>query len=135
MESLTTFLQQATDYQNVGLFLLRLVIGFQFTYSGVTKIRKVKGFSEGIGLPPAVGLLVILAELTGGVGLLLGVLTQVAALFIMIVMVGSIGFKVIKWKSPYWANKGGWEYDLIWFSIAFLMLVTAGGSISIYPTF
>jgi uncharacterized membrane protein YphA (DoxX/SURF4 family) len=39
---------------------------------------------------------------------------------------------IFQWKSPYWASKGGWEYDLIWFVMALTIFLTGGGKIAIY---
>lgn len=135
METVMNFFAATSNFQDLALFFLRLVAGFMFTYSGVTKIQKIKGFSKGIGVPPAIGLLVILAELLGGIGLILGLFTKLAALFLMIVMAGSMFFHIIKWQSPYWATEKGWEYDLIWFTIAFVVLSTGGGALSVFPYF
>jgi len=77
---------------------------------------------------------VILAELAGGVGLLLGIWTQLAGLIIMGVMVGSIYFHVFVWNSPYWANKSGWEYDLMILTMAMVIVTTGGGDIALAPT-
>ena len=30
------------------------------------------------------------------------------------VMIGGHEGRALKWKSPYWAANGGWEYDLMW---------------------
>ena len=35
-------------------------------------------------------------------------------------------------KSPYWAASGGWEYDLMWFSMSLAIVVTGGGSIALW---
>lgn len=135
MEAFMNFFAGAGQFQDLSLFFLRLVAGFMFTYSGVTKIQRVKAFSKGINLPPAIGLLVILAELVGGIGLILGLFTKLAALFIMIVMVGSMYKHIFVWQSPYWATHKGWEYDLTWFMIAFVILTTGGGSLAVFPYF
>jgi len=133
METISNFFAQLTQYQDIGLFLMRLLVGLLFAYSGYGKAKKLKDFSKHNGLPLPIGTLVVLAELMGGIGLVLGFLTQIAALFIMIVMTGSMFTHIFKWKSPYWASKGGWEYDLMWFTMCLVILLSGGGSIALYP--
>jgi len=135
METISNFFAQLTQYGDVGLFLMRLLVGGLFTYSGSRKIRKYKSFAKGNGLPAAIGFLVALAELTGGVGLISGIFTQLAALFIMIVMAGAMYHHIVKWKSPYWAQSKGWEYDLMWFTMSLVILLSGGGAIALYPGF
>ena len=73
------------------------------------------------------------AEFWGGLAVGLGIATQLAALAIMGVMSGSMYHHIIKWKSPYWAANGGWEYDLMWFTMCLVIVVTGGGTIAIWP--
>ena len=86
-------------------------------------------------MPLPVGFLVVSAELFGGLGVAFGVLTQIAALGIMLVMTGSMYHHIFKWKSAYWAASGGWEYDLMWFTMCLVIVTTGGGQLGIYPGF
>jgi uncharacterized membrane protein YphA (DoxX/SURF4 family) len=63
----------------------------------------------------------------------LGVAPQLGALAIMGVMTGSMYHHIVKWRSPYWAASGGWEYDLMWFTMCLVIAVTGGGSIALWP--
>jgi len=62
----------------------------------------------------------------------LGLLTQIGALMIVLVMLGAISFHIFKWKSPYWATKGGWEYDLMWLVMCLVILFTGGGDLKLW---
>jgi len=133
MELLTKFLQSLLTYQDLGLFVMRLLVGTLFLYSGTRKIRDLKNFAKHNGLSMPVAIPVVLFEIFGGIGLILGIFTQLAALMIMAVMLGAMYFQIVKWKSPYWAQDKGWEYDLMWLVMCGVILTSGGGSIAIYP--
>lgn len=120
------------EYDYIALFLLRLVMGLMFIYSGFRKTKDVKSFSEKNDISHTLGYIVVTCEITAGVGLVFGIFTQIAALIVMGLMTGTMSKHIFQWKSPYWAAEGGWEYDLIWFLIAFTILLTGGGRIALY---
>jgi CheY-like chemotaxis protein len=72
-----------------------------------------------------------IAEFWGGLAVGLGIATQLGALAIMRVISGSMYHHIIKWKSPYCAASGGWEYDLMWFTMCLVIVVTGGGTIAV----
>ena len=109
------------------------MVGCSFAYSGFGKFKKLRSFSTDQGLPLPIAFLVVSAEFFGGLGVALGVLTQIAALGLMFVMTGSMYHHIFKWKSPYWAASGGWEYDLMWFTMCMVIVTTGGGHIGILP--
>lgn len=128
MENLFEILKQ---YDYIGLFLMRLIMGLMFIYSSIRKMKDVQGFSGKNELPLFLGYTVVAMELIAGVGLVLGLLTQLAALIVIGLMIGTMYKHIVQWKSPYWASKGGWEYDLIWFIMALTILLTGGGKIAL----
>ena len=68
------------------------------------------------------------AETLGAVGLLLGLLTQLAALGLGIVMLGAMYMKVFKWKSPFASlEKNGWELDLVLLAGALMVFLAGPG--------
>ena len=71
------------------------------------------------------------AEFAGAIGLITGVLGQFAALGLMLLMVGTLFLHVFVWKTKYWANKGGWEYDLMLFALCAVIVAFGVGSISV----
>lgn len=134
IDALRTFFVSLLDYPDVPLLLVRLVVGLVFVVAVRNKLKDVPAFAEhnGLSVPVAWGL--VFAEASGGIGFILGILPQLAALVIMGSMVGSMSFHIFKWKSKYWAASGGWEYDLMIFTMASVILVTGGGAIALYPT-
>jgi putative oxidoreductase len=121
------------QYDYIGFFLMRLIMGFMFLYSSIGKMKDVEEFSEKNNISRTLGYFVVAGELCAGIGLILGLFTQLAALIVIVLMTGTMSKHIFEWKSPYWASKGGWEYDLIWFTMALVIFLTGGGKIAVYP--
>ena len=69
-----------------------------------------------------------LAEMAGALGVAFGVLTQLAAIGLVLLMLGAIQKKVAVWHTGFWGKDGmGWNYDLIFIVMNLLILFTAGG--------
>ncbi len=89
---------------NLALLLLRLVAGAVIFYYGCQKFLGVFGgagfsatlsmFQKGMGIPPMFGALAIIAEFFGGLGLLLGALSRIAAFGIVSTMAVAVYLKV-----------------------------------------
>ena len=70
-----------------------------------------------------------IVEGLAGLGLILGVYTQVSALVLSVVMLGAIYMKTMKWKVPFTTMTGtGWEFDLILLA-ANLFILASGPSL------
>jgi putative oxidoreductase len=81
---------------------------FVFTPAGTAK------FFGSVGLPPEFAYLVITAEVLGGIALILGLWTRLAALALVPVMLGAI-FTVHGAAGFFFTNPhGGWEYPAFW---------------------
>ena len=125
---LATLLQ----YNNEGLFILRLALAAIFIHHGLPKLRQHQAMGKGMGMPAALVFILGLVETLSGVGLALGVYTQLAALLLGLVMLGALKMKIFKWKTPFAAsNATGWEFDLILLAAAAAILFTGGGGIGI----
>jgi len=69
------------------------------------------------------------AEVAGGVGVVLGVFTQLAALGLILVMLGAIYKKIAVWHTGFWGEKAsGWHYDLMLVIMNLVIITTNGGS-------
>src|SRR5207245_11115567 len=76
------------------------------------------------------GLTVLLgiAELACGLGVAFGVLTQLAAIGLILIMLGAIHRKIFVWHTGFWGEKAsGWHYDLIFVVMSLVILFTYGG--------
>lgn len=133
MEAVSDIFQSLLVYQDIGLLAMRLLVGFVFITAGGNKSQGIRAFADKNGLPVPIAYALAATELLAGFAIALGILTQLAALAIMGIMTGSMSFHIFKWKSPYWASEGGWEYDLMLFVMASVILLTGGGDLAVYP--
>ena len=77
---------QLTQFTDLSLLLLRLMVAAIFITSGWSHLRDPKGRAESIGMSPAFTTFLGAAELAGGLGVAFGVLTQLAAIGLILVM-------------------------------------------------
>jgi putative oxidoreductase len=118
-------LAPATDY---GLLFLRLMAGAIYFDSGYNDIKDPEARSKSTGLSKGFTAFIAAAELAGGAGLILGVLQQLAAIGLILIMLGAIQKKVVVWKTGFWGKNGlGWYYDLTLISVLLVILFTDGG--------
>lgn len=105
---------QLTHYNDVGLLILRLAVAITFIYHALPKLKNAKSMAQMVGMPAGMIFTLGGVEFLSSVGLVLGMYTQLAAVFLGIVMIGAIGMKTMKWHVPFAAtDKTGWEFDLI----------------------
>lgn len=118
---------------DMGLYLLRFAVAIIFLIHGLPKIKKAKAMAVGMGMPSGAVFLLGLVEFLSALGLLVGLYVQVSALLLAIVMAGAIFFKISKWHIPFLAmNTTGWELDWILLASNLAILLTGGGSYSLF---
>ena len=115
-------------YSDLALLLIRLLVGAVFVTSGRSHVMDPVARGRSIGLPPGATRLLGVTELACGLGVAFGVLTQVAALGLILIMMGSIQKKIFVWHTGIWGEHGtdGWHYDLM-FALSSLVIATTGG--------
>jgi putative oxidoreductase len=116
------------QYADWGFLLLRIISAVVFFSSGSADLKAPQKRAESLGL--SVGFTIFLgwAEVLGALGILFGVLTQWAALGLILIMFGAIYMKVVKWKTGFWGEKSsGWHYELTFVIINLVILLTDGG--------
>jgi putative oxidoreductase len=117
------------QFVNVSLLLLRLMVGLIFVTSGYTHLKNPDARSKSIGMPKSFTLFLGVAEVAGGLGVAFGVLTQIAAFGLILVMFGAIYKKVFAWHTGFWGGKSfGWHYDLMLVLMNLVIAATRGGS-------
>src|SRR5271168_3955050 len=132
---------------DVTFTILRLVLGVVFFAHGAQKLlgwfggygfHGTMGFFEHLGMPAPVAFLIICTEFFGGLGLIVGLLTRIAALGIGVEMIGAIflvhlpnGF-FMNWTGT---QKGeGFEYHLLAVAAAAVLLLRGAGAFSVDRT-
>lgn len=92
---------------------------FVFTPAGTAK------FFDSVGLPPALAYVTIAVEVLGGVALILGLWTRIAAIVLVPILLGAI-FTVHGAAGFFFTNAhGGWEYPAFW-SVALIVQALLG---------
>ncbi|MGO8718086.1 MAG: DoxX family protein [Acidobacteriaceae bacterium] len=118
----------SAQYADGGFLLLRIISAAVFFSSGSAHLKSPRKRAESLGLSVGFTLFLGGVEVLGALGILFGVLTQWAALGLILIMFGSIYMKVAKWKTGFWGEKAyGWHYDLIFILINLVILLTDGG--------
>jgi putative oxidoreductase len=121
-------------YSDWSLFMLRLMVAVVFGSSGFNHLKSPRQRAESLGMSLGFTVFLGAAELAGALGLVAGVLTQWAALGLILVMMGAIYMKVAKWKTGFWGEKSmGWHYDLLFVVMNLVILCTGGGRIALMP--
>ena len=121
-------LPQLLPFSDAALLGLRLVVAVVFFESGRRHAADPVGRAASIGLSPGLTRFLGLGEMAAALGVGLGVLPQVAALGLMLIMLGAIQKKVFVWHTGFWGeNTYGWHYDLTYLVANLVILTTGGG--------
>jgi putative oxidoreductase len=116
-------------FSDVGLLLLRLMVAAVFFSSGLTHLKDPVGRSKSIGASPAFTGFLGVGEVLGSIGVACWVLIQLAAIGLMLIMLGAIQKKIFVWKTGFWGERGyGWHYDLMLLLMNLVIVVTGGGN-------
>lgn len=126
------------------LTVARLVLGVVFFAHGAQKVlgwwggygfTGTMGFFTHSGIPAPLAFLAIMAEFLGGLGLIVGALTRIAAFGICCNMVVAIA--TVHWQNGFFMNwfgnqKGeGYEYHLLAIALAVVLILRGAGALSI----
>ena len=109
-----------SGYYDLSLLILRLTIAAIFLVHGPKKLQGTHGgFMTFIGV----------AETLGGIAILIGFLTQMAALGLAIIMIGATYKKITEWHIPFAAkNTTGWEFDLMILAGCIVLMTMGSGA-------
>lgn len=125
---------------NLGLLILRLVVGLLFVGHGAQKLfgiwgghglKGTAGFFDQIGLKPghvhatAAGLM----EFGGGALLALGLFTPFASAALIAVMTAAV--ITVHYAKGLWTTQGGYEYNLVLAAVAFALAGAGPGAWSL----
>jgi putative oxidoreductase len=119
---------QLEHFTDFALVLLRLMVGLIFLDSGYLDLKGPGARSMSIGLPKGFTIFLGAAEVLGGLAVIVGFLTQLAAIGLILVMLGALQKKIFVWKTGFWGKDGlGWNYELTLVSMLLVILCTNGG--------
>jgi len=121
------------------LLPLRVMLGVVFLVHGYPKLLTKEGFQKhvqvtqsiGFPLPSVFALVSGFAEFVGGLAILFGIFTSIAALLIIFNMLVATYAKKVVWKLPFDITAGGYEYDLVLVAAALTLLILGAGFYSI----
>ena len=131
----------------VAVLVLRLALGIVMFPHGAQKLLGWfggRGFFgtitlfHQIGFPTVVAILVTIGEFFGGLGLLVGFLSRVAAGGIGLIMLGALLF--VHWQFGFFMNwagqpvREGFEYHILAIGLAVAIMILGGGKWSIDHT-
>jgi putative oxidoreductase len=105
-----------------------MMAGAVFMSSGWNDLRNPEGRAKGIGMSKGFTIFLGSVEVLGSLGILFGVLTQLAALGLILIMLGAIQKKIFVWHTGFWGKSVyGWHYDLMMVVMTLVILATNGG--------
>jgi putative oxidoreductase len=114
--------------------LLRLTLATIFIFHGMHKVDPDNDWGaqwqKGADAPPTpVQLAVAWGELIGGIALILGLLTRLAALGIIALMVGAIA--TVHWPHGFGLQQGGFEYNFAIIMMCICLVLSGPGPLAI----
>lgn len=119
-----------------GIALLRVVAGIIFLMHGQQKmfefgIGGVTGMMTGLGVPAPglMAVIVTLVELVGGIALILGAFTRIAALLVAIDVL--VAFFLVHMPNGFFASNGGVELVLILATVGVTLVLTGPGAMAL----
>ena len=120
----------------LAILVLRLALAAIMIYHGWQKVfggmPRFMGMLQGMGIPPVLGYLSAAAEFGGGILLVVGLLTRLAALSIVIDM--AVAIDKVHWKNGF-KGPGGYEFPMACAAIAFALIFLGAGPISLDGAF
>jgi putative oxidoreductase len=116
-------------FTDLGILLLRLMVGLVFVTSGYSHLKDPDARAKSIEMPKSFTIFLGIAEVAGGLGVAFGVLTQLAAFGLILIMFGAIQKKIFAWHTGFWGEKAsGWHYDLMFVLMNLVIAFTNGGA-------
>ena len=96
---------QLARFTDLSLLLLRLMVGLVFITSGYNHLKDPEGRSKSIGMSKGFTVFLGIAEVAGALGVVFGVLTQLAAFGLILLMLGAVQKKIFSWHIGFWGRE------------------------------
>lgn len=113
------------------LLLVRAMLAVAFAREALLKLKDVPKFARNDGLPVPVAWGVVVAEAAAALSFATGVLAVWAGIGVVLLMLATTALHVFKWRSTYWAQQGGPEYDLLLLTLAAVIAVLGPGAFAV----
>ena len=122
---------QLARFTDIALLLLRIMVGLVFVSSGYSHLKDPEARSKSIEMSKAFTIFLGAAEFAGGLGVISGVLAQLAAIGLILLMLGAIQKKIFVWHTGFWGKSGtdGWSYDTMMIIMNLVIITTGGGNL------
>lgn len=132
------FFANLHQLSDIGLIALRIAVGVIFLVHGTQKwaMWQMQPSAQMPAGMLAMMKFLSIVEPLGGLAVIIGFLTQLAAAGLGLIMIGAIGLKVGMMKVPFTANdKLGWEYDFIILAAVIALFFSGAGSVALDRAF
>lgn len=121
--------------QEIGTFLLRVMLGISFFLHGLSKFKggldNTSGWFQSMGIPGFMAYVVGMIELVGGIALIIGLGTRIISALLVFIMAGAIVY--VKFPAGFMGNGegSGYELDLVLMIIALHLVLNGSRFLSI----
>ena len=119
------------EKHSAGIAILRVVTGIVFLVHGWQKVFTMGfagvtgGFTHmGVPMPGVIAPIIAIIELVGGLALIIGLFTRLAALGLIIDMAGAIA--IVHFKNGFF-NPKGYEFPLMLLTAAVVLFIAGSG--------
>jgi putative oxidoreductase len=93
---------ELAQFTDIALLLLRVMVGIVFITSGWNHLKDPEARSKDIGMSKGFTIFLGAAKVAGSLGVIFGILTQLAAAALILLMVGAIQKKIFVWRAGFW---------------------------------
>jgi putative oxidoreductase len=125
---------------SLALLLIRFPLGLDMFVHGYQKVTHIPGtmrYYDGLGVPHPLAWLAIIAEFCGGLGLMFGMLSRIAAFGVGCTMVVAVFLRhlpygyLMNWHGGLPFGTEGYEYHTLAVGMALAVLLEGAGSFSV----
>ena len=130
-------LPQLAKFTGLALLLLRFMVGLEFLTSGYYHLKDPETRSKSIGMSKSFTMFLGAAEFAGGLGVVSGIFAQLAAIGLILIMLGAIQKKIFVWHTGFWGKSGtdGWSYEIMLIVMNLVIVTTGGGNLTLTNLF
>jgi putative oxidoreductase len=124
---------QLMRFTDAALLLLRLMVALVFIDSGWNHASNLTARAKSIGMSKGFTAFLAVAEIAGALGVAFGVLTQLAALGLILIMLGAIQKQIVVWHTAFWGEETfGWHYNVLFIVMNLVIIATNGGRYTLW---